>query len=143
MLLGVIFTRCVNCGGAGTSWPTILALVFAGVAATAAARSLWLQGREQKRLAEELARRADFELTVRPTGPGTTEIGLDTARQTARHQQHTLYFEIGIQNTGDRAAHHTVVNVLVPKQHSNLAWSLPNGAEHGDTTVLETSERLT
>lgn len=60
--------RCVNCGTTGTSWPTIVALVLAGAAALVATRSLMIQTREYRRLQAELAKRADFEITVRPLG---------------------------------------------------------------------------
>lgn len=73
-----MLVRCVNCGG-DTSWPTILALVFGAIAALVAARSLLIQSAEHKRLTNELAKRADFAITIRPTGDSFSRIDSDSA----------------------------------------------------------------
>lgn len=138
-----MFVKCLNCGGAETSWPTILALLFAGAAVLVAARSLWLQASEHKRLTAELAKRADFALTIRPMGNLYESVGSDSAELTTPASSVLLLLEIGITNTGDRAATHTALNVLAPQRYRNLTWSLPNGAPIDRlATAAATSEQL-
>lgn len=54
-----------------------------------------------------------------------------------------LYLETGLRNIGGRAAQHTVLNVLVPRHHSHLVWTLPNGGDPDSKPVaVETAESL-
>jgi hypothetical protein len=125
----VTVVRCVNCGGTDTSWPTVVALVFAGVAAVIAARSLLIQSAEHKRLREELAKRADFVITIRPQGPGCRNISADAAELVTSASGVVVRFEVGVTNTGQKAAAHTVLNFLAPAHYQGLRWSGPSGEE--------------
>jgi hypothetical protein len=123
--------------------PTILALIFAGVAAVIAARSLVIQTIEHRRLRAELVKRADFEITVRPVGSAYTEIRPDSAALATAAETVHLRFEIGLRNVGQRAATHTVLNVLAAQRYSGLTWTLPNGGAVDSRPVLaHTSETL-
>jgi hypothetical protein len=135
----------VNCAtGADTSWPTVLALIFAAIAAAIATRSLLIQATEHKRLTRELAKRADFEVTVRPTGDQYTNVGRDSASLVVRATFVILRFEIGLRNIGQRAAAHTVLNVLAPDSYGDLTWTLSNGGkrENLQAPAMKTSESL-
>jgi hypothetical protein len=130
----VTAVRCINCAG-GTSVPTILALVFGGVAAFAAARGLAIQASEHDRLTTELGKRADFDITIRPVSSDCTRVGSDSADLTltsaAMAVSINLYlcFEIGLSNTGQRAATHTVLDVLAHARYFDLKWCAPNGGD--------------
>jgi hypothetical protein len=125
-----------------TPWPTILALVFAAIAALVAARSLIIQSSEHKRLVGELSKRADFALTIRPMGSPYNRIGPDSADLSPSAATVLgLCFEIGLSNTGERAANHTVLNVLVSQRFSNLQWCAANcGKLAGQLSAATTSE---
>jgi hypothetical protein len=135
--------RCVNCGAGDTSWPTILALVFAGVAAAIAARALYLQTAEARRLRHELLKRADFRLTIRPAGPMFSGVTEDAAECVVDASMVILRFEVGISNTGDKAASHAALNVVVPARFDGFTWTGPTGEAVGpDPIVAPTSEEL-
>jgi hypothetical protein len=127
--LAVTAVRCVNCGG-GTDWPTRLALLFGGVGAFAAARSLSIQTGEHRRLRSELAKRADFEITIRPVPAELfTNVTSDSADRLVSASGTVLRFEIGVSNIGQKAATHTTLNVLAPARYAGLKWCGPSGEE--------------
>jgi hypothetical protein len=132
-----MLVRCVNCGAGGPAWPTIVALVFGGFGALVAARGLWIQTTEQRRLATELAKRADLAITVTPRGSHYTRVDSDSANLSTSSDSVVIYLEIGLTNTGQRASNHTVLNVLVPQRFGSFRWTNPNGAplERGLRTV--------
>lgn len=127
----------MNCGGRGTSWPTILALVFGGIAALIAARSLAIQTVEHRRVTAELAKRADFALTISAVEPECSGVGPDSASLSMPASMALVLFEIGITNCAARAANHTVLNVVVPREsvitsipvgRPQLQWMAPAGS---------------
>jgi hypothetical protein len=126
--VAVNLVRCINCS-AGTSWPTVVALVFSGVGVLTAARGLFIQSIEQRRLRRELAKRADLSITIRPLGHAFTNVTTDSADLALNASVVILRFEIGISNVGQKAATHTSLNVLAPARYSGLKWCGPNGEE--------------
>lgn len=123
-----------------TDVPTLFALVFSGVGAFAAARSLSIQGSEHKRLTAELEKRADFQITL---DPGLPDAGADSATYVTNATDVNLQFAIGIRNTGTRAATHVTINFLAPDRQGTLVWAGPDGAADPDKPkAVQTSERL-
>ena len=119
-----------------TDVPTWGALVFAGVGAFAAARSLAIQGNEHKRLTAKLSKRADFEITIHHDGVPS---GPDSATYVTPADSVILRFAIGIKNTGTRAATHVTVNFLAPDRHASLVWNGPNGEPMPDKPPAATT----
>ena len=86
---------------------------------------------------KQLRARARFKLTVdsdRFDGD-VYETDADSVSMTLR---------VGLDNVGDKAAGHTVLNVLVPASHSFFAWSAQNGTRKppDQDQPLPTSEVL-
>jgi hypothetical protein len=159
--------ECTNCGGddllaivslaiAGIGLiVAILAAVLAKRAADSADDSLKI-GRDALDVAREEAKRskvehdefrrqmearARFDVTVRALPPAD-EDGMFVLDATSVN----VHVEIGISNKrGDKAAHTTTVNVLVPENTQNIRWSGPRGEPRPteSSEMLWTSETLT
>jgi hypothetical protein len=115
--------KCVNCGGEG-SLSLILAIVslaVAIIAAVSAARLYNMQREEHQVFMTELTRRAQVAITVvpiahvQPVESGT--VGRTILRLT-------------FDNSGTKAAHHAIVNVLVPESGGHFERCLEDGAPH-------------
>lgn len=123
--------------------PTWGALVFGGVGSFAAARSLLIQASEHKRLTAELAKRADFEITIQPDGFAAQDVGPDSASYVTEASEVGLRFAIGIRNTGSRAATHVTLNFLSTDRHDSLVWVDPQGNPAPERTKAAlTTEKL-
>jgi hypothetical protein len=110
-----------------TDW---IALAVAVVGTGTAARSLSIQANEHRRLTEELKKRADFEITIRPVSlPDPARIGADSAALTEDVIDTNVRFEIGVKNTGTRAAAHVTLNFLAEDRMGGLRWCGPTGEQ--------------
>lgn len=117
----------------GVNWTevgTISGLVIGGVGALAAGVGLRYQGQQHRRLTRELAKRADFEVTVaRNPAVGGVEPGPNhpvIVRSTASGMN--LRFQIGLRNSGSLGATHVSVDFLTAAQGAGgLYWTDEEG----------------
>ena len=165
MVATVQFVRCVNCGGGGDTL-TIIGLIVAAIGVliaaaaykvamnsrqiaqdslTAAQQSqraaedtLAIAKREHDEFMKQLAARARFEITARVVSgapDGAFEIDRGVSMAMAK-------VEIGLTNTGAKAAGPTALNVLLPGRIRSFAGLTSGGERYGPDPVA-TSETLT
>jgi hypothetical protein len=133
----------------GVNWTevgTISGLLIGGVGALAAGVGLRYQGQQHRRLTTELAKRADFEMTVALNpAVGGVEPGPDHSvivRTTASAMN--LRFQIGLRNSGSLAATHVSVDFLTAAQGAGgFYWTDEEGNPDADGIgPVVTSEQL-
>lgn len=112
--------ECVKGCGGGINPVGIIALVVALAA-------LWMAWREHREFLRRVKARARLEVTLRVIQPDTArddgliEIGGNAG---------TIVVELGVKNTGEKAAGPTIINLLAP-EYAELRWSGPRGEDLG------------
>ena len=123
--------RCVNCGGDNS-----LSLYIAVGAFVVALLSLYIAGREHREFMRQLRARADFEITLRFLSFADNVLRSDAVQVDVR-------LEIGLKNTGQKAASETTINVLAPTFAADLRRTGPLGSPVGEwREPVNTSELL-
>lgn len=120
--------ECVNGCGGGINLVGIIALAVAVAA-------LWMSWTEHREFLRRVKARARLEVTLRVVQPadaradGLIEMGGSGG---------TVVVELGVKNTGQKAAGPTTINLLAP-EYAELRWSGPRGEDLG----VDAKQRLT
>ena len=129
-----------------TEVSAIGALAIGAFGAWTAGRGLHYQGKQQRRLTDELAKRADFAVTValNPAVGDVEHADDDSALLRSTASAMNLRFQIGIRNIGTRAATHVTVNFLTAVQGAgDFYWTDVEGRRKEDESgPLTTGEEL-
>jgi hypothetical protein len=150
LFLGVQSVECVKgCGGDSTITAIGLAVAFLSLAVAFAAwrishRSLDIANTEHQEFMRQLNARADFELTLYVDSPALEDGSVLESEQPVAG----IRWEMGIHNSGDKAANDVGANFLIPADLDRdfFRWVTQSGESRNDdpakTGPMTTPEEL-
>jgi len=138
---------CSNCHAGGSATLTYVAVIAAVVAALAAVATAVFEGVQQRVFLNQLRAHANFSLTLSLV-PGSFQpppAGSDSLAFSAPREANQALVQVGITNSGSRAASETTINLLVPAT-VQAAYPCDGGGnravDRGRSPLLPTDETL-